>query len=154
MKVPDLYKKKRYELLNSVEVCSLLGISLRTLYRMVKRGAVPAVKVGRTYRFRPAEIITCYETRSWGYPLCFRPEVLGKYLIRPIKKGQGGWIEIIELYRPASPAGRRGMSKDEGLIRYQERRRPDGSKVIVITKPEFNRLPHDEKIHFRRFEIT
>lgn len=154
MKIPDLYRKKKHELLTSAEVCRLLRISRDTLYRMIKRGALPTIKVGATYRFRAAEVITYYETIPRSYPLYFRPEVMeryqkqpDRYRVRPIKGG-GGWIELIELHQQAM-----GTGTYEGLIHYHERQWPNEEKVILLTQPQFLRLPMEEKMHFRRFEI-
>jgi excisionase family DNA binding protein len=43
-------------LLTAKEVCAWLRVSRMTLHRMVKRGAIPVVRVGRLLRFRPEAI--------------------------------------------------------------------------------------------------
>lgn len=43
-------------LMTAAELAQLLGISLRTLRRHVKSGAIPALRVGRLLRFDPVQI--------------------------------------------------------------------------------------------------
>ncbi len=38
------------------EVCEILGISRRTVYRYIQDGRINAIKAGRDYRFTPEEI--------------------------------------------------------------------------------------------------
>lgn len=38
------------------EVKALLRVNTRTLYRLIKTGRLPAVKVGRQWRFRAADL--------------------------------------------------------------------------------------------------
>jgi excisionase family DNA binding protein len=42
--------------LTSDEVLEYLQINLRTLYRLIKAGKIPAVRIGRQWRFRKTEI--------------------------------------------------------------------------------------------------
>lgn len=42
---------KRYsDILTVNDMCSLLGISIKTGYRLIKTGEITALKVGRSYR--------------------------------------------------------------------------------------------------------
>jgi excisionase family DNA binding protein len=43
-------------LMTAAELAQLLGISLRTLRRHVKSGAIPSVRIGRLLRFDPMQI--------------------------------------------------------------------------------------------------
>ena len=47
--------------LNTEEVLALLQVNLRTIYRMIKAGRIPAVRVGRQWRFRKRDIETWLE---------------------------------------------------------------------------------------------
>lgn len=44
------------EWLGTTEACEMLGITLRTLYRLIDEGKVPAYKMGRVIRLRRIEI--------------------------------------------------------------------------------------------------
>ena len=45
------------ELLTDQELRELLGISRTTLWRLRKQGGLPFGKVGRSYRYRKAEVL-------------------------------------------------------------------------------------------------
>ena len=45
-----------YRLMNVCEVARYLGVSTKTVYRLVSRGEIEAVRVGRLWRFRPADL--------------------------------------------------------------------------------------------------
>ena len=47
--------------LTTEEVLALLQVNLRTIYRMIKAGKIPAVRVGRQWRFRKRDIDTWLE---------------------------------------------------------------------------------------------
>ena len=38
------------------EVAQLMRVSTMTVYRLIKSGELPAVRVGRSYRLRPSDI--------------------------------------------------------------------------------------------------
>lgn len=44
------------KLLNTKEVCEILGVSLRSLYRYINSGMLKAVKVGKVWRFKEEDI--------------------------------------------------------------------------------------------------
>jgi excisionase family DNA binding protein len=54
--------------LTTGEVLEYLHVNLRTVYRLVKSGRIPAVRVGRQWRFRKADIDAWLEGQrtSWG----------------------------------------------------------------------------------------
>jgi len=43
-------------LLTTDEVIARLGITLRRMYRLIRCGELPAVRIGRQWRFRPGDI--------------------------------------------------------------------------------------------------
>ena len=47
--------------LTTDEVLSYLHVNLRTVYRLIKAGKLPAVRVGRQWRFRKRDIDSCLE---------------------------------------------------------------------------------------------
>lgn len=44
------------ELLTAAEVASRLRVSTMTVYRLIRSGELPAVRVGRNYRVRAADL--------------------------------------------------------------------------------------------------
>jgi len=54
--------------LTTEEVLEYLQINLRTVYRMIKAGKIPAVRVGRQWRFRKADIDLWLEGQQTAMP--------------------------------------------------------------------------------------
>lgn len=44
------------QMFSILEVCEILGVSRRTIYRYIDSGRLKPVKVGRDYKFSPEEI--------------------------------------------------------------------------------------------------
>lgn len=44
-------------LLTAAEVADQLRVSTMTVYRLIRRGELPAVRVGRNYRVRESELV-------------------------------------------------------------------------------------------------
>lgn len=53
----------RVELLTVNEVASMMRVSNMTVYRLIKRGQLDAVRVGRSYRIRRQDLVS-YLMRS------------------------------------------------------------------------------------------
>lgn len=53
----------RVELLTVGEVASMMRVSNMTVYRLIKRGQLDAVRVGRSYRIRRQDLVS-YLMRS------------------------------------------------------------------------------------------
>jgi excisionase family DNA binding protein len=54
MPTPDLSVD---ELLTDAQLCELLGISRTTVWRLRKNAGLPFGKVGRSYRYRKADVL-------------------------------------------------------------------------------------------------
>ncbi len=52
--------------LTTEEVLEYLQVNLRTVYRLIKAGKIPAVRVGRQWRFRKSDIDTWLERQRGG----------------------------------------------------------------------------------------
>ena len=52
--------------LTTEEVLDYLQVNLRTVYRLIKAGKIPAVRVGRQWRFRKADIDSWLESQRPG----------------------------------------------------------------------------------------
>jgi len=61
------------ELLTLSETIEFLGISKQTLYRMMERGEVKGVRVGRQWRFRKADLATYLERGPVGMTMAAAP---------------------------------------------------------------------------------
>ena len=53
-----------FDVLTADEAAKYLRVSLKTLYRLVPAGKVPGQKVGRSWRFRQADLIAFLQARS------------------------------------------------------------------------------------------
>src|SRR5512144_3119594 len=49
--------------LTTEEVLEYLQVNLRTVYRLIKAGKIPAVRVGRQWRFRKRDIYACLDSQ-------------------------------------------------------------------------------------------
>ena len=52
--------------MSTAEVATLLGITLRTLYRLIDEGELPAYKMGRLIRLRTAEVEAYRDAHGGG----------------------------------------------------------------------------------------
>src|SRR5512132_1489091 len=52
--------------LTTEEVLEYLQVNLRTVYRLIKAGRIPAVRVGRQWRFRKGDLDAWLETQRRG----------------------------------------------------------------------------------------
>ncbi len=55
--------------LTTAEVLGYLQINLRTIYRLIKAGKIPAVRVGRQWRFRKADLDRWLDSQRRGAPV-------------------------------------------------------------------------------------
>jgi len=55
--------------LTTEEVIDYLQVNLRTVYRLIKAGKIPAVRVGRQWRFRKGDLDAWLETERRGVRL-------------------------------------------------------------------------------------
>lgn len=51
------------EVLTAEEAAAYLRVSLKTIYRLVTAGKVPGQKVGRSWRFRQADLVAFLQAR-------------------------------------------------------------------------------------------
>jgi excisionase family DNA binding protein len=56
--------KELDECLTTDEVQAYLGITSRTMYRMIRAGELPAIRVGRQWRFRRSDMDRWLERRA------------------------------------------------------------------------------------------
>ena len=108
--------------LTTEEVLDYLQVNLRTVYRLIKAGKIPAVRVGRQWRFRKSDIDAWLEsqrprnTRAAGAPA---PRVS-----TPV----GGRARILVV--DDEPSIRDLLSKTLALAEYEVDLAPDGKTAI------------------------
>lgn len=61
-------------LLSDVEAGELLGLHPKTVQRLSRNGELPAIRVGRYWRFRASALNTWIELQSTGQPACVETE--------------------------------------------------------------------------------
>ena len=111
--------------LTTEEVLEYLQVNLRTVYRLIKAGKIPAVRVGRQWRFRKRDIDAWLDAQ------------------RPRGERGGGATATIPGDRPMGRAGRPRvlvvddeasirelLSKTLGLAEYEVDTAPDGRSAI------------------------
>jgi excisionase family DNA binding protein len=54
---------------DSLDAARYLRVHPRTITRMAKRGEIPAIHLGRLWRFRKADLDAWLEARAGGFPL-------------------------------------------------------------------------------------
>ncbi|MEX0868661.1 MAG: helix-turn-helix domain-containing protein [Nitriliruptoraceae bacterium] len=64
------------QLLTADEVADQLRVSTMTIYRLIRRGELPAVRVGRNYRVRASDLDT-YLAAQIVDPSTVRPDAVG-----------------------------------------------------------------------------
>ena len=78
--------------LTTEEVLDYLQVNLRTIYRLIKAGKIPAVRVGRQWRFRKHDIDTWLNSNRSNprAGVMDRPRILdrGRRAERPGPRGQ------------------------------------------------------------------
>ena len=76
--------------LTTEEVLEYLQVNLRTVYRLIKAGKIPAVRVGRQWRFRKRDIDAWLDSqRPRGGPRRRRPRRRGAAGRRPAPRARG-----------------------------------------------------------------
>jgi excisionase family DNA binding protein len=107
--------------LTTEEVLDYLQVNLRTIYRLIKAGRIPAVRVGRQWRFRKRDIDAWLESQR---PRVQRP---GTAAPRPATPGAGR-PRILVVDDEATI--RDLLSKTLALAEYEVELAPDGRTAI------------------------
>ncbi len=110
--------------LTTSEVLEYLHVNLRTVYRLLKAGKLPAVRVGRQWRFRKADVDAWLESQRSGRPPLMPPPVLSP---PPLAAG----------HAPATMAHPRILvADDEESIRELLARTLELAEYVVETVPD------------------
>ena len=116
--------------LTTEEVLDYLQVNLRTVYRLIKAGKIPAVRVGRQWRFRKRDIDAWLDSQGTG-PAA--PAAV------PARKGQ---TRVLVVDDEASI--RDLLTKTLALAEYEVDTAVDGSAALgLIRKSEYDLLIAD-----------
>ena len=61
-------------LLSDTQAGKILGLHPKTIQRLARRGEIPAVRIGRYWRFRASALNSWIELNSTGQPACVETE--------------------------------------------------------------------------------
>lgn len=104
--------------LTTEEVLEYLQVNLRTVYRLIKAGKIPAVRVGRQWRFRKRDIDSWLETQR---PRADRPPL-------PSMPARSARQRVLVVDDEASI--RDLLSKTLALAEYEVDTAPDGTAAL------------------------
>jgi excisionase family DNA binding protein len=72
---PSLSRGQYFEpLLDEVQAAKLLGLHPKTLQRLARQSTVPAIRIGRYWRFRATSLNAWIDLQSTGQPLTERTQ--------------------------------------------------------------------------------
>jgi len=156
---------------------NLLGVSRLTIYRMIKRGELKAIKVGRQWRFWEKDLEDYLAQKQFRYGTTaighcfFRPEVLERYR-QESKSGQkyylheqanDGWLGNRQDYhdiKVLKSAPRDDTKKPLppnyrpfAEVHYRKIKLKDGRVVIALTPEQYKNIPTIEYAHWASFII-
>ena len=112
--------------LTTKEVLEYLQVNLRTVYRLIKAGKIPAVRVGRQWRFRKRDIDAWLDGQGTGAPVpaTATPALQGRTRVLVVDdEASMRDLLVADLKMP----GMDGLT----LIRQAKRLRSDLSVIIV-----------------------
>jgi excisionase family DNA binding protein len=110
--------------LTTEEVLEYLQVNLRTVYRLIKAGKIPAVRVGRQWRFRKRDIDTWLDSqRARGSAV--RPTALPA-AVRPFGSSERPRILVVD----DEASIRDLLSKTLALAEYDVDVAPDGRSAL------------------------
>ena len=111
--------------LTTEEVLEYLQVNLRTVYRLIKAGKIPAVRVGRQWRFRKRDIDAWLESQR---PRGSRAGAAAQAPPRPAPSSAGGRPRVLVVDDEA--AIRDLLSKTLALAEYDVDMAPDGRTAL------------------------
>lgn len=108
--------------LTTEEVLEYLNVNLRTIYRLIKAGKIPAVRVGRQWRFKRADIDAWLESQ--------RPRTARQATSSAIARPQPPVGRARILVVDDEPSIRELLSKTLALAEYDVDLAPDGRTAV------------------------
>jgi excisionase family DNA binding protein len=111
--------------LTTEEVLEYLQVNLRTVYRLIKAGKIPAIRVGRQWRFRKRDIDAWLETQR---PRGGRPAPVNTPQARAVGSANAGRPRVLVVDDEATI--RDLLSKTLALAEYDVDLAPDGRSAL------------------------
>ncbi|MBI5779276.1 MAG: helix-turn-helix domain-containing protein [Planctomycetes bacterium] len=174
-KISGQQNKDLVYLMSLKEVIGYLGLSRRTIYRLIAAGSLSASKIGGQWRFRPEDLQKYFTSRLNRYgtiateeSISFRPEVLDKYRKDKTKyyiqeEAYQGWVGSKEDYnymqglltllgkgvRHTAPLGRIAFYD----VHFRKVVTKDGHPAVSISQLDYGELPAGEYEYWSRFRI-
>jgi excisionase family DNA binding protein len=145
------------------ETQDYLGVSRQTIYRLIARGALSAIKVGGQWRFSPAELQKYLTTKLSRYGFIavgefyyFREAVLDKYRKEPTKyylqdEAYQGWVGNKQDYNDVQTLGKKNLpagAKVFSNLRYRKVVIAQGQPALAIRHKDYQELPREEYNHW------
>jgi excisionase family DNA binding protein len=115
--------------LTTAEVIDYLHVNLRTVYRLLKAGRLPAVRVGRQWRFRKADVDAWLAGQRHGGPAVAPASSAGAD--RPIASSTPRILVADD-----EEAIRELLARALALAEYEVRTVPDGQSAIDLLRRE------------------
>lgn len=109
--------------LTTEEVLEYLQVNLRTVYRLIKAGKIPAVRVGRQWRFRKRDIDAWLDTQR---PRGERPAVAAAVADRPQAREGRSRVLVVD----DESSIRELLQKTLALAEYDVDTAPDGRAAL------------------------
>jgi excisionase family DNA binding protein len=107
--------------LTTEEVLEYLQVNLRTVYRLIKAGKIPAVRVGRQWRFRKRDIDAWLDSQRSGSSAGLLPEVAAT----PQREGRQRVLVVDD-----EASIRDLLAKTLALAEYDVDTAPDGASAL------------------------
>ncbi len=108
--------------LTTEEVLEYLQVNLRTVYRLIKAGKIPAVRVGRQWRFRKSDIDEWLDSQ--------RPRAAAPKAVPPETHARPANVRPRVLVVDDEPSIRDLLSKTLALADYDVDTSPDGRSAL------------------------
>ena len=147
-----------------------LGVSRRTMYRLIAAGALAAIKVGGRWRFRTEDIqkyitskISRYGTTATGEYCYFRESVLDKYRKDKARyyiqeEAYQGWVgnkqDYQDIHTLKSLRHEISGVRPFAELRYHKVIAPDGQHSLAVSHKDYRQLPAEEYVHWSNFLIS
>lgn len=123
--------------LTTEEVLEYLQVNLRTVYRLIKAGKLPALRVGRQWRFRKVDIDQWLESQRTGPPTAPAGAVAPAHIESTRPANASGRPRV--LVADDEPAIRELLAKTLALAEYDVDPVPDGRTALARLQGS----PHD-----------
>jgi excisionase family DNA binding protein len=121
--------------LTTEEVLEYLQVNLRTVYRLIKAGKIPAVRVGRQWRFRKRDIDTWLDSQGTGPAMPATATV-------PTRQGRTRVLVVDD-----EPSIRELLQKTLALAEYDVDTAADGGTALgLLRSSEYDLLVADLKM--------